>query len=69
MASPGATEAAAFAFKVVTLGEGRVGKTSLILRYTKDEFDEARPSTMVASFVEKRLNVEGNSVLLNLWDT
>ena len=57
------------AFKLVTLGEGRVGKSSLIMRYTHDAFDEAHPSTMVASFVEKRLNIDSHSVLLNLWDT
>ena len=59
----------AHVFKLVTLGEGRVGKSSLIVRYTQDEFDETHPPTMVASFVEKRLNIESTSVLLNLWDT
>ena len=29
-----------FRFKVVVLGEGCVGKTSLILRYTKNEFTD-----------------------------
>jgi len=59
----------AYSFKLVTLGEGRVGKSSLIIRYTQDTFDEAHPPTMVASFVEKRVNIDGHSVLLNLWDT
>ena len=59
----------AFSFKLVTLGEGRVGKSSLIIRYTQDIFDEVHPPTMVASFVEKRINIDSNSVLLNLWDT
>ena len=27
-------------FRVVLLGEGCVGKTSLVLRYTKDKFNE-----------------------------
>jgi Ras-related protein Rab-21 len=62
-------ESIAYAFKLVTLGEGRVGKSSLIVRYTQDAFDETHPPTMVASFVEKRLNIESTSILLNLWDT
>ncbi len=26
-------------YKIVTVGEGRVGKTSLIVRYVKNDFD------------------------------
>jgi Ras-related protein Rab-21 len=33
-------------FKVVLLGEGRVGKTSLLLRYVKDTFDDRQISTI-----------------------
>ena len=58
-----------FTFKFVTLGEGRVGKSSLLLRFTSDVFDEVSPPTMVASFVEKRVNIDSTSILLNLWDT
>jgi len=56
-------------FKIVLLGEGRVGKTSLVLRYTQNKFDEKTPSTIQASFQTKMLTVDGQSVTLAVWDT
>ena len=56
-------------FKVVLLGEGRVGKTSLLLRFVKDVFDDRQVSTVQASFLEKRINITNKSVILNIWDT
>ena len=50
--------------KIVMLGEGRVGKTSLVLRFCKDTFSETQPPTIQASFLdrpmivgEKRINL------------
>ena len=56
-------------FKVVLLGEGRVGKTSLLLRFTKGEYSDRQISTVQASFLEKKISVGGSSVQLNVWDT
>eukprot|EP01114_Cavostelium_apophysatum_P006816 TRINITY_DN1830_c0_g1_i1.p1 TRINITY_DN1830_c0_g1~~TRINITY_DN1830_c0_g1_i1.p1 ORF type:complete len:200 (+),score=32.58 TRINITY_DN1830_c0_g1_i1:128-727(+) len=56
-------------FKVVLLGEGRVGKTSLVLRYSMNTFDDKQASTIQASFQTKRLNIDGQSVNLSIWDT
>ena len=46
-------------FKVVLLGEGRVGKTSIVVRYVKGDYDDRNPSTLQASFLRKTLNVGG----------
>ncbi|KAE9023866.1 hypothetical protein PF011_g3775 [Phytophthora fragariae] len=56
-------------FKVVLLGEGRVGKTSILLRYIKGEYDERQVSTLQASYLDKRLMVDNRRVALSLWDT
>ena len=39
-----------FHFKIVLLGEGCVGKTSLVLRYVEDKFNEKHFSTIQVKF-------------------
>ncbi|XP_038073559.1 ras-related protein Rab-21-like [Patiria miniata] len=56
-------------FKVVLLGEGCVGKTSLVLRYVENKFNDKHLSTLQASFLNKRLNIGGKRVNLAIWDT
>lgn len=57
------------AFKVVLLGEGRVGKTCLCLRYVQGTFSGSQVSTIQATYLDKRLNVGKKSVKLMIWDT
>lgn len=56
-------------YKIVILGEGRVGKTSLLRRYVSNTFDDQEASTRSAAYLEKRINVRGHQVHLSLWDT
>ncbi|XP_063726043.1 ras-related protein Rab-21-like [Symsagittifera roscoffensis] len=56
-------------FKVVLLGEGCVGKSSLVLRYSSNKFNENHESTVQSSFCSKRLNINNQRVLLEIWDT
>jgi Ras-related protein Rab-21 len=58
-------------FKLVLLGGGRVGKTSILLRFTKGEYSDKQVSTLQASFLDKKITV-GNpptTVQLSIWDT
>lgn len=54
-------------YKVVLLGEGKVGKTSLLLRFTQDSFNEAHNQTVQACFTNKRLTIDGTSITLSIW--
>ena len=47
----------------------RVGKTSLTLRFVRNEFDKTQDSTIDASFLEKKVTVGEKNVKLNIWDT
>lgn len=56
-------------FKIVLLGEGCVGKTSCVLRYVEDTFNDKHITTLQASFLNKKLNLRGKRVNLSIWDT
>jgi tRNA U34 5-carboxymethylaminomethyl modifying GTPase MnmE/TrmE len=56
-------------YKIVLLGEGRVGKTSILLRYIRGEYSDGQVSTLQASYLDKKITVGGSSVQLSVWDT
>ncbi|KAJ1695381.1 hypothetical protein LUZ63_012079 [Rhynchospora breviuscula] len=58
-----------FSFKLVLLGDGRVGKTSLVVRYINNVFSEKQEATIQASYLTKRLIIDGVPVTLSIWDT
>jgi len=55
--------------KFVILGEGRVGKTSILSRYFKKKFNEGEKSTINPAFYETNVNYKGKTVQLKFWDT
>ena len=55
--------------KFVILGEGRVGKTSILLRYFRNKFNDTEKSTLNPSFYEKVENYNGKKYPLKFWDT
>jgi len=56
-------------YKVVILGEGRVGKTSLLLRFVHNTFSDKQQSTIQASYLDKKITVGQNTANLAIWDT
>ena len=57
-------------FKVVLLGEGRVGKSSIILRFMHNKYDDRQQSTLSASCFDKSMNLGGaETARISLWDT
>ena len=55
--------------KLVILGEGRVGKTSILSKYFKQKFNQGEKSTINPSFYEKNVKYQGKEVQLKFWDT
>ncbi|KAL9084974.1 MAG: hypothetical protein Q9159_004940 [Coniocarpon cinnabarinum] len=58
-------------FKLVLLGESAVGKSSLVLRFVKDQFDEYRESTIGAAFLTQTVPLpeKDATVKFEIWDT
>ena len=55
--------------KILTLGDTTVGKTSIILRYTKEKFNNVFLATIGIDFQKKIVNIGNNKVNVVLWDT
>mmetsp|Transcript_7229 Transcript_7229/g.15436 ORF Transcript_7229/g.15436 Transcript_7229/m.15436 type:complete len:225 (-) Transcript_7229:211-885(-) len=47
-------------YKIVLLGEGRVGKTSVLVRYIEDSFVEGRNSTLQAAYFDKTIAIDAS---------
>ena len=55
--------------KVILLGDCGVGKTNIILRFMKDEFDEDSITTTGSSYIMKKIEKDNITYRLNIWDT
>lgn len=55
--------------KLLLLGDGGVGKTSLMLRFSEDKFSSSLLSTAGVDYKTQHLDVDGKKVKLQIWDT
>ncbi|KAM8920710.1 ras-related protein Rab-25 [Pelodytes ibericus] len=58
-----------FVFKVVLIGESGVGKTNLLSRFTRNEFNHDSRTTIGVEFSTRTLTVDGHLVKAQIWDT
>ena len=57
-----------FVFKITVIGDGGVGKTSLIKKYTKGSFKKEYIKTLGAQFSKYDEKIENSAVKLFFWD-
>jgi len=55
--------------KLLIIGESGVGKSSILLRFTDDNFDPEQTLTIGVDFKTKKLTIDENTVKLAIWDT
>ncbi|KAH0791227.1 ras-related protein RABA2a [Histomonas meleagridis] len=58
-----------FLLKIVLIGDSGVGKTNLLSRFTRDQFNPESKSTIGVEFATKTMEVEGKTVKAQIWDT
>eukprot|EP00699_Malawimonas_sp_californiana_P000704 EC714131.1.p1 GENE.EC714131.1~~EC714131.1.p1 ORF type:complete len:160 (+),score=1.58 EC714131.1:27-506(+) len=59
-----------YLFKVLVVGDGSVGKSNILLRYTRGEFRESSKTTIGVELCSKSVEVEPGVVTnMQLWDT
>ncbi|XP_032423158.1 ras-related protein Rab-5B isoform X1 [Xiphophorus hellerii] len=56
-------------FKLVLLGDMAVGKSSLVLRFVKGQFDEFQETTIGAAFLAQSVCLDDTTVKFEIWDT
>lgn len=54
--------------KIVMIGEGAVGKTSLIRKFVKNEFDESYISTIGTVTSNKKVQIGNTTMDFDIWD-
>jgi len=57
-----------FQFKIILIGPGGVGKTSLANRFVHNKFSSSYKMTMGVDIMNKKVDLEDNSAILNIWD-
>lgn len=57
-----------YRFKVTLVGDGRVGKTSLIQKFSQNEFNEDYIKTIGAQFSIYDTEIESDTIKLMFWD-
>ena len=57
-----------FRFKIVVIGDGAVGKTSLIKKFTKGTFEKDYVKTIGAQFSKYNQEINGDIIRLIFWD-
>ncbi|XP_057265955.1 ras-related protein Rab-25 [Pezoporus wallicus] len=65
----GAEEDYNFVFKVVLIGESGVGKTNLLSRFTRNEFNHDSRTTIGVEFSTRSILVGDSVVKAQIWDT
>ncbi|CAA7397441.1 unnamed protein product [Spirodela intermedia] len=58
-----------YLFKVVLIGDSRVGKSNLLSRFTKNEFSAESKSTIGVEFATPSIHVESKVIKAQIWDT
>mmetsp|Transcript_29045 Transcript_29045/g.84820 ORF Transcript_29045/g.84820 Transcript_29045/m.84820 type:complete len:205 (-) Transcript_29045:352-966(-) len=56
-------------FKLVLLGDTAVGKSSLVIRLVRDEFQEYQEPTIGAAFLTHAISLTSTVVKFEIWDT
>ena len=56
-------------FKIVLVGDSGVGKSNIISKFTKNEFNLESKTTIGVEFATKVVEIEAKPIKVQIWDT
>jgi len=62
------SQSAKVVVKIGMIGESQTGKTSLMVKYVEDRFDEEYIQTLGVNYMEKTIMLRNLNVVLSVWD-
>jgi len=68
-AKKGQQEKYDYLFKVVVIGDSGVGKSNLLSRFTRNEFNLESKSTIGVEFATRSVTIDGKTIKAQIWDT
>ncbi|EXB84505.1 Ras-related protein RABA5c [Morus notabilis] len=58
-----------YLFKIVLIGDSAVGKSNLLSRFARNEFDQNSKATIGVEFQTQVVDIDGKEVKAQIWDT
>ncbi|CAG9334361.1 unnamed protein product [Blepharisma stoltei] len=58
-----------YLFKIILIGDSGVGKSNMLSRYTRKEFNLESKTTIGVEFAQKNIVIDGKTVKAQIWDT
>ncbi|KAL4309337.1 hypothetical protein GQ457_01G034340 [Hibiscus cannabinus] len=58
-----------YLFKIVIIGDSAVGKSNLLSRYSRNEFNAHSKATIGVEFQTQSIEIDGKEVKAQIWDT
>jgi len=58
-----------YLYKVVLIGDSGVGKSNLLSRFTRNEFNLETKSTIGVEFATRSIQADGKTIKAQIWDT
>lgn len=58
-----------YLFKIVLIGDSGVGKSNLLSRFARNEFNLESKATIGVEFAQKTVKIDGKNVKAQIWDT
>ena len=56
-------------FKLILIGDSCVGKSNILLKYLKNQFNENSKTTIVVEFGTKNIIINNKRIKIQIWDT